>query len=131
MTNEELDALQGLCDGATAGEWHTVEVGDNKTPWVVDSHERCVAGGTPGGIGPRANDAAFIAASRTAVPALIAEVRRLTARCEAAEADIRRDEWACKHRDSCDYFSAVTKRRDCGGCDDWEWRGPQPAKEDK
>lgn len=125
MTQQELDALQGLCDGATAGEWHTVEVGDNKTPWVVDSHERCVAGGTPGGIGPRANDAAFIAAARTALPELIAEVRRLQKRCKDAIG------WA-------NYLCSQMLRFNADGYSEPEdtadeykaWRDKQPAKED-
>lgn len=160
MTNEELDALQGLCDGATAGEWHTVEVGDNKTPWVVDSHERCVAGGTPGGIGPRANDAAFIAAARAAVPALIGEVRRLTAenaflrkayrdkaalnRLMRASQEIAENVAEGPYKDYYDRVSALPDCNTCGreACEykpRWGyqvrincplWRGPQPAKED-
>jgi len=48
---------------------------------------------------------------------------------EAAVKDVSRTEWTCKHRKMCTYFSAVTHQRDCPGCDDWEWRGPAPGKE--
>lgn len=83
MTTKELDALQALCDGATAGPWHTEDIGEPpKRRWVVDARHRCVAGGTAGGLGPRAFDADFIAAARTAMPTLIAEVRRLTSEGE-------------------------------------------------
>ena len=79
ITNKELDRLQKLCDGATAGPWHTEDVGEPPTRrWVVDARNRCVAGGSAGGTGPRAFDSDFIAAARTAMPQLIAEVLRLT-----------------------------------------------------
>jgi len=85
MTQQELDALQGLCEEATAGPWQS---GDG-------SVDRFFAGkntiATPARvIVERATyndefdqqtyaDIAFIAAARTAMPALIAEVRRLQA----------------------------------------------------
>jgi hypothetical protein len=137
ITNKKLDRLQKLCDGATAGPWHTEDVGEPpKRRWVVDAQYRCVAGGTAGGIGPRAFDADFIAAARTALPELIAEVRRLQKRCEAAERDLELH-GGCPScaaqtgggRVPCGFFAldtSVPRAR----CRNYSWRGPQPAKED-
>lgn len=81
MTNDELDRLEALAGAATAGPWaarpdrcgvfHTVD--DARGCSVLDWHD-----------GPNEPtfrmqaDAEFIAAAREAVPALVAEVRRLT-----------------------------------------------------
>lgn len=161
MTNEELDALQALCDGATPGPWRTEDVGEPpKRRWVVDAKYRCVAGGTAGGIGPRAFDADFIAAARTALPALIAEVRRLTdenaflrkayrekaelMRLASAAQEIAANAAEGPYKD---YYDRVASLPDCNDCGRWDceykprwgeqvrincplWRGPQPAKED-
>lgn len=129
MTTKELDRLQALCDRATAGPWHTEDVGEPpKRRWVVDAQYRCVAGGTAGGIGPRAFDADFIAAARTALPALISEVRRLQ----------HYEDWARKVAklpccNDCADTKTCTKKPEWGAVCAINcplWRGPQPAKED-
>lgn len=92
-----LDALQALCDAATEGPWVWE---DNKlgSPATGDGDHLTWDGGEDGLEGrgtriietdggyypPRANDRAFIAAAREAMPALIQEVRRLRAKvyCE-------------------------------------------------
>lgn len=76
MTNEKLDALEALANAATPG------------PWEVHSHREHSATfdwhGVNNASGKEvtgdfllAEDAAFIAAARTAVPELVAECRRL------------------------------------------------------
>lgn len=78
MTSEELDRLDALANAATAGPWQTNE----GTRWTVS--KRPGSGLTDAGtffvvsMAPEdAADATFIAAARDAVPALVAEVRRL------------------------------------------------------
>lgn len=78
MSNLDLDAIEALANAASPGPWR---VGSVDTDPVFAWH-----GATMGGerqllrFNPcfsYANDAAFIAAAREAVPALVAEVRRL------------------------------------------------------
>jgi hypothetical protein len=76
MTDEELDRLEALAKAATQG------------PWTVDDHESAEhvhgPGPVPAATAIRHEDAAFIAASRDAVPRLVAEVRRLRAERDEA-----------------------------------------------
>ena len=81
MTQQELDALKALADAATPG------------PWEVEHHSGILVDGVPSTCAVLTSqeydmasfgddlqgyfDAAFIAAARAAVPALIAEVERL------------------------------------------------------
>lgn len=132
MTNEELDALQALCDGATAGPWGVTGAFNQLVDSAPDSDDpRTITAEVwkrnamrePTEQGKA--DLSFIAASRTALPALIAEVRRLTERCDAAERDlaIGRDCLTCALFDECP--------DDCDRHGNkWIWRAPQPAKED-
>lgn len=76
MTEEQLAKLERLANAATPGPWETNE------DWTHEIHASgrgILIGNVPRGPEPygRAGDAAFIAASRSAVPALVAEVRRL------------------------------------------------------
>lgn len=78
MTDQDLDRLEALANNATDG------------PWTVGEHFHLITESDPaypdelmgsfhrGARFLHRPDAAFVAASRTAVPALIAEVRRLT-----------------------------------------------------
>lgn len=81
MTDGELARLQELADAATAGPWTAAATVDEygQRLHTVDVLPLTTFGEI------ELNDAAFIAASREAVPALIAEVRRL--RAEVAEND--------------------------------------------
>lgn len=73
MTDDELARLQALADAATAGPWTAATTVDE---YGQRLHTMDVLPLTSfGEIEP--HDAAFIAASRDAIPALIAEVRRL------------------------------------------------------
>ena len=70
----DLDAAEKLANAATQpGPWVSVVQDGNAT--VVDAHGMWVAD-----CGAAPADAAFIAASRQLVPALIAEVRQLRAK---------------------------------------------------
>lgn len=102
----DLDEIQRLADEATPGPWHWT---DHRVSDLVGiggdehySYETEVLEATHGGeCGCRSacildltindHDRAFIAAARTAIPALVARVRELEAEnrrlCERAEAD--------------------------------------------
>jgi len=76
LTDADLDALEKLCEAATPGPWTADECGD---VWAADDELVFLAASI---LEPRvrsdtdvANDAAFIAAARTALPRLIAAVR--------------------------------------------------------
>ena len=92
MTEQELERLQALAEAATPGPWEWR--GDNMhavalTRWTRELAERELGSWQKGEPGPRLietdagvygpcpSDRAFIAAARAAVPALVAEVRRL------------------------------------------------------
>lgn len=83
MTPARLDELQSLCDAATEGPWtheRPPRTGDF-TEWMIIAavaHNQGIYARPPGGSFPY-SDQKFIAASRTAMPDLIAEVRRLRA----------------------------------------------------
>lgn len=125
MTAQELDALQALCDGATEAPWRAI---------INREVEQFRVSNSSWGVCETMNDsdAQFIAASRTAMPALISEVRRLTAESDARLTGLRECECAtCKHAK--DYWAPglCDKCIRCGGQEErWEWCGPQPAKED-
>jgi hypothetical protein len=136
MTTKELDALQALCDEATAGPWNAIDKG-NTVPSYAIRHfavgEKCV--NVASGISPKTGDADFIAVARTAMPALIGEVRRLQERCEAAERDLELHGGcpSCAAQTGgggvpCGFFAldtSVPRAR----CRNYSWRGPHPTKE--
>lgn len=101
MTHDELQAIKARANAATPGEWSVVAI-NQLDAWPVGS--LCVGYDQESGaniwvhIVPLTrdalvharHDAAFIAAARTAVPALVAEVERL--REELARLMSERDE---------------------------------------
>lgn len=100
MTEEELARLEELASKATPGPWEWVAGSDalhaTTVPheWHEDETAKIIV--TDSHVyPPHGADAAFIAAAREAVPALLAEVRRL--RAEKAEREARdaddRYEW--------------------------------------
>jgi len=121
MTTKELDALQALCDGATAGPWGSdtecarvyQDIGDGL---ILAIEIESIA------------DCDFIAASRTAMPELIAEVRRLQERCEAAERD-RKAALFGEIGSPCNVCAKYGMAQCLLYCD-FEWRGPQEDKPD-
>lgn len=80
ITDAELDEWQALTDAAAGGPWvagdyYDWDVKQALNPWqTIALLTACYP---EGGIGLEEGDARFIAASRSAVPRLIAEVRRL------------------------------------------------------
>ena len=93
MTSEELKRLEELCEKATPGPWHS-SAGSHviQTAHVTrDVWHICDC--LPLSLNHTENyyslelhaNKEFIAAARTAVPELIAEVRRLKERCEIAD----------------------------------------------
>ena len=102
MTAEHLEQWRALADAATPGPWlpsHNVDAPSDGN-WEPDNPEREGRGEGPTLTGLYRDvkawaeaDAAFIAAARAAVPALIAEVERLQAAWSAEhDAYIRADE---------------------------------------
>lgn len=76
VTNEELDHWERLAAAATPGPWDPADLPlfASGAVWLEALDEPPESGTTEG----RARrDAAFVAAARTALPALVAEVRRL------------------------------------------------------
>ena len=80
----DLDAIQARADAATEGPWYVESSGDHH---IVPDVARW-RGGMANALtfGGDFETAAFVAAARTDVPALVAEVRRLSAELAAAEA---------------------------------------------
>lgn len=76
MTKDELQTLRGLCERAVSGPWHTQPDGAGMTEVYSDKLQRDGLDiGVAGDL--REHDAAFIAAARTALPALIDRVEEL------------------------------------------------------
>lgn len=84
MAELDLDAIEARANAATPGPWNAwdrgvgfhIALGDERDDW--GRPEDLLPEGLRTDIGRRA-DAEFIAAARTDVPALVAEVRRLRA----------------------------------------------------
>ena len=90
MSTEDIAALKELCEKATPGPWEVVKDADKGFDvWQVEG--TYVAVGTIGGAVEDEPDAEFIAAARSAVPALKAEVERLRGALGQIEREI--DEW--------------------------------------
>ena len=81
LTDAELDEIEALCNAAQDGPWTIY--GNGASAWIVNS-----AGDAELGNWlvcrdvRRPEDRAFIARARTALPALIAEVRSLRAKLD-------------------------------------------------
>lgn len=89
MTDEQLQEWSVLAEAATPGPWKSGwnwqdTISDGKSAWGEGPVH---VGEKLSQVAPQAiADAAFIAAAREAVPALVAEVRRLRAELAAAQA---------------------------------------------
>lgn len=81
IEDKDLDELQKLCDSATPGPWESL----GGSVWHPKSNHSSVCDVDAGAGDDTLPDARFIAASRDALPKLIAEVRQLLAdaRCLA------------------------------------------------
>lgn len=91
MTDEELKRLEGLCEKATPAPWLFNPIpGMNAIDdmWsgddALDDAQKIIITDS-GHYPPRVPDAEFIAAARTALPAALAEIRRLRGLVSAAE----------------------------------------------
>jgi len=86
MTDEELAEYEALAKNATPGPWEMQRGMDEyfvDARHPVESYNVCIAVIDGGLSNDSKADAALIAASRTAIPKLIAEVRRLQATAKA------------------------------------------------
>ena len=94
MTQQELAALKALADAATPGPWE--EVAESGEWWITSASDETASLYVIPDTGlMNQADVDFIAASRTAVPALLAEVERLQVAWSAEhDAYIRADEQA-------------------------------------
>jgi hypothetical protein len=99
MDKARLDAIRARCEAATPGPWNAIDKG-NTVPSYAIRHfavgEKCV--NVASGISPKTGDADFIAAARTDVPDLLAEVEKLREQLEHADLVLDaykqdRDEW--------------------------------------
>lgn len=95
MTRPEIDALRALCDGATAGPWRTSTYGGEKPLVVVDDALELIAvtgGPSIYSSGECEANAAFIAAARTVMPALLDALEAAESRVREMEGLLR--EWS-------------------------------------
>ena len=77
MTNEELDRLEALAKAATPGPWYHVYEGSSDWQVYGPHDDIKPVASLHRYHAPSCPDAPFIAAARDAVPALVAEVKRL------------------------------------------------------
>lgn len=99
MTDDELTQLQVLADKATAGPW---EFGGYKSPdlKIVWSETKKDDVAWLPAIRGQSDNGRFIAAARSAVPALVAEVRRLGTALDECGAFV--DDWHALSRNTRD-----------------------------
>jgi len=87
MTEQELAAIEARCNAATPGPWNRAYHGnmiivESPNSIVVNADDKEFGTGLQYGGIKGETDGDFIANSRTDVPALLAEVRRLMAEVE-------------------------------------------------
>lgn len=120
----DLDALEALAEAATEGPWCVMRNGLGQSCGVTVGNGMVLDFGSGGPFdetGTTSPDAAFIASARTAVPELIAEVRRLRAiealysrECDAMQTFLRRHKIGCPGDN---VFEACRDAVCVGGCD--------------
>ncbi|WP_326564525.1 hypothetical protein [Micromonospora peucetia] len=130
MTTNDLDAIRKLADAATPGPWQAIvpanETGDwfdpYDDPMVVTSDStpgnycaiaKDICNGDPEGVA----DTAFIAAARSAVPALCDEVEQLRAKLAVARRETDR---LRADRDAHQQVTAAARRVIAAGHLDWD-----------
>jgi len=96
VTEQELADLERIADAATPGPWRAVAM-NGVAGVAAPDHMRCyvyihgrIDAVSDETVARWQRDAHLIAAARTAVPALIEEVRRLTAERDEARGDVER-----------------------------------------
>lgn len=88
LTPERLSEIAALCEAATPGPWRQdcqirVVAGPDNNPTDIIDYDHALHGEPPGA--SELADLAFVAASRTAIPELLAEISRLQTESLAAE----------------------------------------------
>jgi hypothetical protein len=98
VTQEQIDELRRIADAATPGPWSTTWAGDTLSG---PADARNLPHGYP-------EDAAFIAAARTALPESLEEIERLRAEVEAMRPVVELTRFL---RDACsgDYHTALER----------------------
>ena len=87
MTEDELATIEARANASQPEPWWVVTVGkdhDDGPSHIIMSEYVSITEAFAGGEIPQAVDAEFMAKARTDVPALVAEVRRLTAELSCA-----------------------------------------------
>lgn len=106
MTDEQLAEIEARANAATAGPWGierdpisgmwTVFDTDTKCGIIDKENSGCASDPCPDDVGFSRENAAFIAAAKSDIPALIAEVRRLKEELELSKLEL-----ACEHSRGC------------------------------
>ena len=91
MTEQDLAAIEALANAATPGPWRHQTAANADAP---DDYGAVKVGGTLLIDDAPDADCAFVCAARDAVPALVAEVRRLRGLVEAAYREGQTNEFA-------------------------------------
>jgi hypothetical protein len=116
VTDEEIAAIEARAAAATVGEWRDMPAHWGQADVVVhDPDGHTLINGEPHTKITdyiKRSDAAFIAAARTDVPALLAEVRRL--RAIGGLESCNRARRAAE--EECDRLKAALAARDCVYC---------------
>lgn len=86
MSDLDLEAISERADAAVRGPWHVEYFGDSGYPQRIANDAAVLVADTHEGGGYPARTAEFIAAARSDVPALIAEVERLRAQLDEVKA---------------------------------------------
>jgi len=129
MTHEKLEAIEARCNASTSGPWRFEHTPYNDDPFRVGNNEFVISKSILS-----KQDANFIAQAKQDIPALIAEVKRLTRERDAAVADL--NYFAGNFCDSCIHFhTPIEDAEPCHKCtvlthsdtSYWQWRGVQEA----
>jgi hypothetical protein len=102
MPDECLAEIEALAAAATPGPWEAMYFGDRIVHWLEGGDFEYVVDEPVANV----DNARFIAAARTAIPRLVAEIRRL--RADLAAADDATNEALLHNETSCE----VVKERD-------------------
>jgi hypothetical protein len=108
ITDDNLSRWEALCAAATPGPWKSCGASDGQCPccvvWSLPADYPILRGTNEDDGSGRWQDAAFAAESRTAVPGLCAEVRRLR------EVDRILSERICEHEKERDALRVEVER---------------------
>ena len=123
MTKLELDAIQARCEAATPGTWGVC--GSDVYRTHKSGHLDSVLFLTISGSYKATENANFVGHARQDIPALLAEVARLTHERDALLQDAKFNAGRETHANGC---WKTCKSHRCTTCVDghnWKWRGMQ------